>query len=197
MWVKSGDIRCPATSVARKDNPEPSRSLAAPGVRNEHVPTPKGKMCSELCGNVETVAETTIALVMLSQGVTDCNNCTDGNMIRPAAILSDQNTFEYYNKTNTALVRYVDQRNETGDLTFRGLEYQGIPWYWDRQCPAGTMYFVNPEFIHFRTDPRYRFKWTAPLTYPDQLAYTRICATRLVLCTTSRMFLGVITGWTA
>ncbi len=48
------------------------------GVRNEHGPTPEGKMCSELCRNAETSAETIEAVDVyhgneIRQQVTDCN----------------------------------------------------------------------------------------------------------------------------
>lgn len=41
----------------RKGNPEPSKQRMLLGVCREHVPTPEGKMCSELYRNVERLAE--------------------------------------------------------------------------------------------------------------------------------------------
>jgi hypothetical protein len=70
------------------------------------------------------------------------NNCTDGMMDRPTAILSAQDVFQFYNQTLLSTVRYVDPLKK-GDLSFGGLYYQDMPWYWDRQCPSGRMYFVN------------------------------------------------------
>jgi hypothetical protein len=125
------------------------------------------------------------------------NNCTDGMFDRPTAIISDQATWQYYNKTNLQPVRYLDQVNATADLSFKALEYQGMKWYWDRQCPSGTMYFLNKQYVHFMVDPRFQFDWTEPLSYPNQLAYTRIVGLRLALVYKSRMFLGVASGWSA
>jgi hypothetical protein len=124
------------------------------------------------------------------------NNCTDGMVDRPTAIVSDQTTWEYYNRTNLQPVRYILPET-TADLSFRALEYQGMSWYWDRQCPAGRAYILNNNYIHFKVDPRFKFEWTAPMSYPNQLAFTRILGLRLVLVTTSRMFHAVLDGITA
>jgi len=56
------------------------------------------------------------------------NNCTDGSMEHPTAILSDQGCFEGYNQTLLSTVRYVDPL-ATGDLSFSALKYKNIPWY--------------------------------------------------------------------
>lgn len=73
------------------------------------------------------------------------DNCTDGAMDRPTAILSSQDTFEFYNAALLHTVRYVDPLKK-GDLSFGGLYYQDMPWYWDRQCPSGRMYFLEFEY---------------------------------------------------
>ena len=127
------------------------------------------------------------------------NNCTDGMTKRPTAIISDQATWEKYNKTLLATLRYVSsdgtyEKSDMGFKKFMGLQYQGIPWYWDRQCPAGTLYMLNAEDIHFMVDPKMKWKWTEPRSYPNQLTYTRIVSLRTFLCTRTRMFLGVGTG---
>lgn len=54
--------------------PRAKQERNAPGVCNEHGLTPKGKMCSELGRNAETVAETTTGhSVTLQDGLTVCN----------------------------------------------------------------------------------------------------------------------------
>ena len=104
-----------------------------------------------------------------------------------------------YHKTTNTPVRFVRPGNagDVADLTWESLEYMGRPWYWDRQCPAGRAYFLRLDDTHFVVDPRYLFEWTAPLTYPDQLAFTRICGLRFFLRTQRRMFQCVIDGITA
>ncbi len=70
------------------------------------------------------------------------NNSTDGALDRPNAILSAQDVFQYYNQALLSTVRYVDPLKK-GDLSFGGLYYQDIPWYWDRQCVSGRMYILD------------------------------------------------------
>ena len=130
--------------------------------------------------------------------LTAFNNATDGMYDTPDVIISDQATWEYYNRTLLSTTRYLDSiTSKTGDLSFRGLEYQGIKWYWDRQITAGRIYMLNSKYTHFVTDPSMLFDWSEPLSYPNQLAYTRLCATRLFLRCTSRMFNFVIDGFSA
>jgi hypothetical protein len=130
--------------------------------------------------------------------ITTWNNCTDGT-ITPDFTISAQNVFEWYHKTLNVPVRFVRPGGQggTGDITWASLEYMGKPWYWDRQCPAGRAYLLRTEDTHFMVDPRYLFEWTAPLTYPDQLAFTRICGLRFFMKTDRRMFQAVYDGVTA
>lgn len=202
MMANSVDTRCPATSGAEGQYRTKQGGTLLPGVRNEHVPSPKGKMCSELLGNQERATETFAPYaLMLAYRVTDCNNCTDGMIDRPTDIISSQDVFEYYNRTNTQLVRYIREGGDqsSADLSIRpqGLEYQGIRWVWSRQCPAGTLYMLNRKYVHFMVDPRFKFEWTDPLTYPNQMMFTRLVGLRLFLCYKARMYHAVMNGWTA
>jgi hypothetical protein len=124
------------------------------------------------------------------------NVCTDGAMDRPSAVLSAQNVFEYYNQTLLSTVRYVDPLKK-GDLSFGGLYYQDMPMYWDRQCPTGRMYFINTDKVFFYTDPAMMFNWTESRSWPNQLVDIRLLTLRLTMTYKSRMFLGVIDGFTA
>jgi len=128
------------------------------------------------------------------KGLNLWNNCSDGTET-PECIISDQNLFEAYNKTNVQYIRYVDA--SSADLSFQALTYQGKKWYWDRQCPAWTMYMLNRKSIHFVTDSRFKFKWTSPMGYPNQYAFTRLVGLRFFLKTANRMFLGGSNGWSA
>jgi hypothetical protein len=124
------------------------------------------------------------------------NNCTDGNMDRPNAILSAQDVFQFYNQKLLSTVRYVDPLKK-GDLSFDGLYYQNIPWYWDRQCPSGRMYILNTKGVHFTTDPLMFFRWTETRAWPNQVVDIRLLLLRLAMVYKSRMFLSVLDGFTA
>jgi hypothetical protein len=130
--------------------------------------------------------------------ITNWNNCTDGDA-RPSFTISAQAPFEYYHKTCNVPVRFVRPGGQGGsaDVTWESLEYMGRPWYWDRQCPVGRAYFNRVDDTHMVVDPRFLFEWTAPLTYPDQMAFTRLCGLRFFMRTQRRMFQCVIDGITA
>ena len=147
------------------------------GVCNEQGPDPKGKVCSELMGNHESEAETTSSCV---------ESTTQGNRID-------------YQKTCNVPVRFVRPggQGSSADPTWEALEYMGRPWYWDRQCPTGRAYFLRNDDTYFMVDPRFVFKWTGDLTYPDQMAFTRLCGLRFFLKTDRRMFQAVVDGITA
>lgn len=156
-----------------------TKQAERPGVRNEHGPAPKGKMCSGLTGNRESGTET----------------------ISPCAVLfipAHCNRIDYLHTCNVP-VRFTRPGGQGGsaDVTWESLEYMGKPWYWDRQNPAGRAYFLRTDDTHFMVDPRFLFEWTAPLTYPDQFTFTRLCGLRFFMRTRRRMFQAVIDGITA
>ena len=130
--------------------------------------------------------------------ITIWNNCTDGTR-KPDFTISAQAPWEYYHKTCNSPVRFTRPGGQggTADVTWESLDYMGKPWYWDRQCPAGRAYFLRTDDTYFKVDPRFLFEWTGPLTYPDQLAYTRLCGVRLSMVTERRMFQAVVDGITA
>ena len=96
-------------------------------------------------------------------------------------------------------VRFVRPGGQGGavDVTWESLEYMGRPWFWDRQCPTGRAYFIRKDDSHMVVDPRFLFEWTGPLTYPDQMAFTRLCGVRFFFRHQRRMFQAVLDGITA
>ena len=65
--ANSGNIQCPDLTVAEGQS-RAKQEDTLPGVCNEHVPSTKVKMCSDLIGNYERLAEMTIpcTVTMLS-----------------------------------------------------------------------------------------------------------------------------------
>jgi hypothetical protein len=47
--------------------------------------------------------------------------------------------------------RQVIINTQTGDTGFPSLKFQGIPVYYDSNCDANHMYFINDNHIHFTT----------------------------------------------
>ena len=129
--------------------------------------------------------------------ISQFNNCTDGMADRPTFLISDQTVWQFYNNTLLATVRYVDPRGKTGDFSFPSIEYNGVPWYWDRQCVGGRLYMINSNYVHFYVDSQMRFKWSEARSWPNQLTEIRLVALRLALVWKARMFHSVLDGWTA
>mgnify|MGYP001608589095 CR=1 FL=1 len=60
MVANSGKLRCPARKGAEGQSRAKQEAVTLPGVCNEQVLPPKGKVCSELHRNVESTAEMTV-----------------------------------------------------------------------------------------------------------------------------------------
>jgi len=61
------------------------------------------------------------------------------------AIFTDPATYAFYESTLTPQVRYTD--TDKANLGFRNLLFENAPVMWDAECPAGTMYGINSEYI--------------------------------------------------
>jgi hypothetical protein len=122
------------------------------------------------------------------------NLCSDGS-IRPTFILSDSGVFESYQTNASTALRVLDQKST--DLAFDNIMYKGVPWAWDRDCPAATQYFLNTEFIYTVVDPGRFFQQTPWMPTINQdgkvlrihLRFNNVCS--------NRMLQGVLAGWTA
>jgi len=45
-------------------------------------------------------------------------------------------------------------------LGFQALDFMGVPLVWDRDCPAGCMYFLNTRYMGFKYSPMAKFTTT-------------------------------------
>ncbi len=69
---------------------------------------------------------------------------SDGGSDRPDAIFCSD-VFEYYEASLTPQVRYTD--TSKANLGFQNLMFKDIPIYFDPDCPAGTVLFLNNKYI--------------------------------------------------
>jgi len=124
------------------------------------------------------------------------NVCSDGSMI-PTLILSDFQVFESYhtNGLSTNHYRVVDADNLKG--RFRTLDYGGTPWIEDRDCPTGTQYFLNTNFIYGVVDMNRFFRPTGWIDTANQDGKVMRIHTRCNVVCSNRMLQGVVAGWTA
>lgn len=69
---------------------------------------------------------------------------SDGGSDRPDAIFCSD-VFELYEASLTPQVRYTD--TSKANLGFQNLMFKDIPIYYDPDCPAGTVLFLNNKYI--------------------------------------------------
>jgi hypothetical protein len=72
------------------------------------------------------------------------NSVSDGNDMVDGIFMA-QGSYEFYESTLTPNVRYQDAKS--ANAGFSNLMYKQCPTYWDRDCPAGTVYGLNSKYI--------------------------------------------------
>lgn len=75
------------------------------------------------------------------------NSASDSGTDRIDAVFTAQDVFELYESQLTPQVRYSDVKS--ANAGFQNLMVQGVPMYWDFDCPAGTIYGVNSKYLGF------------------------------------------------
>lgn len=95
------------------------------------------------------------------------NNCMNNRkMDRPDILLSDQQTFEFYE--SAALSPYRITNNKLADMGFENQTFKGIPWVWTPTM-SQHLYFLNTNFLEFQYDPAYYFAMTEWKPIPNQV----------------------------
>ena len=110
---------------------------------------------------------------------------TDG-ALRPTFIISDNSVFESYQFN--AGVHYRATETKDMDLGFEHINYKGVPWVWDRDCPAGVQYFINSKFLYSVVDPNRFFRptdWMPTITQDGKvlrlhLRMNNVCSNRML-----------------
>jgi hypothetical protein len=87
-----------------------------------------------------------------TQGISDLVNLVNTIAVLnpaglPEMLVSDQNSLEYYEKTQTGLIRYTDDR--MADAGFTNIKFKGIPWTWSPQATAATVYALHSNALEF------------------------------------------------
>lgn len=118
---------------------------------------------------------------------------TDNNK-EPTALISDFGTQEAY-KLNAGTKYRIVESNDV-NYGFTTLTYKNKPWIRDRDCPTGTEYFVNANYLYGVKDKSRWFKptdWMPTLNQDGKVM--RIHSAYNIICD-NRMLQGVIAGWT-
>jgi len=123
---------------------------------------------------------------------------TDGNK-EPTAIFSDFGSQEAYKVNAGTKYRVVESSGSSPqsslDLGFTGIVYKNKPWYRDRDCPTGTMYIVNGNYLYGVKDSSRWFKPTEWMPTMNQDGKVMRVHCRYNMICDNRMLQGVITNW--
>lgn len=122
------------------------------------------------------------------------NNVTRGSD-KADLIISDQTTFERYEKTLAPQERFNDTM--FADAGFTSLKFKSCPITFDLYCPSGSMYFLNSQYLNLYVHSDANMTTTAFVTPENQDAKTAkiLFMGELTVSNASRQ--GVITGFTA
>jgi hypothetical protein len=125
---------------------------------------------------------------------TKFNDLSFGND-KPDFIITDQTTFERYEKALQPQERFINTK--TADAGFMNLTFKGVPIVFDRDCTSGYMYFLNSRYLSFVVHRDADFS-TGPFVTPEnQDVSTAMVLFQGNLTTNNRRKLGVIQGFTA
>lgn len=101
----------------------------------------------------------------LPQMRTVFNSSSRGNS-HPMLMITTQSIFEGYETLVLANNDITRTDSKLGDAGFQNLLFKGVPMVFDSDCPAGVMFFLNPDFMRFVIG-RGRDFVTTPMVKPD------------------------------
>jgi hypothetical protein len=121
------------------------------------------------------------------------NNCMNNRIgDRPDIILSDQQTYEWYEQSTLSYLRITN--NKLGDAGFENQTFKQIPMVWSPTITQ-RMYFLNSRFLKLIYDPSMYFTMTEWKPIPDQVNDRAAqIATAATLTTNRRRVHGVISS---
>lgn len=125
---------------------------------------------------------------------TTYNTISFGND-KPDFIVTDQTTFEYYEKVLQPQERYTN--TQAANSGFTNLTFKGIPMVFDRDCPASNMYFLNSRYINFVVHRDADMSTGSFIRPTNQDATVAQILFQGNLTTNNRRKLGVIEAFTA
>lgn len=88
------------------------------------------------------------------------NNCStgSGDNSTPTMLVTTQSVYEDYEHLLSPDLRHTSR--QTGDGTFSGLAFKGVPLMWDDDATSGVMYMLNAGSLLFYIHPDRDFKTT-------------------------------------
>lgn len=113
---------------------------------------------------------------------------------KPTLIVTDQTTYELFeNEVLAPMQRIMNQ--ELKSLGWERFEFKGTPVDWSpAAAPAGTMYFLNANYLQLVIDSKADFQDTEWKVIPNSLDRAMQIVTALNLVCTNRAMQGRLTG---
>lgn len=113
----------------------------------------------------------------------------------PEMIISDQNSFEYYESSLVSQERFTD--NKMVDIGIQNLKFKTTPWTWSPQATSGVIYLLHSAGLEFVVNSDTDFLVTAFVKPANQDAKTSQILLACSLMTGNRRKLAKLTGVTA
>jgi len=122
------------------------------------------------------------------------NNISFGTQ-KPEIIFCDQTTHEYFEASQTDRRRYTSER--VANAGFDNIMFKSAPVVFDRDCPSGSMYFMNPDVWSWVVDPDADVTTGEFVTPYDHATSTAKILFQGNLTVNNRRKVGVLSGITA
>lgn len=143
--------------------------------------------------NRQKTASGAASVFLLSDMRNLSNTCSEGQTRKhPNMLVTTQTVAELYD--DEVLEQRSIVNKSSGDADFLSTSWKGLPIIWSGQCPSGTMYFLNSEYIALNIDPQINFMATEWKTIPNQLDRVMQVVVKGEFVTTRRKSLGVLTA---
>ena len=113
----------------------------------------------------------------------------------PEMILSDQNSFEYYESSLVSQERFTD--NKMVDIGIQNLKFKTTAWTWSPQATSGVIYLLHSAGLEFVVNSDTDFLVTPFVKPANQDAKTSQILLACSLMTGNRRKLAKLTGVTA
>jgi hypothetical protein len=118
--------------------------------------------------------------------------CAGNDHDWPDLLVTTSTVFGLYRAALTNIVRLADTK--VGNLGFQSLDFQGIPFSWDFNCPSGHLYCINSKYMTLRVLRGGEFVTSDWERVQGQLADYATMHAYVQLTTNNRKKLGVITS---
>lgn len=113
----------------------------------------------------------------------------------PEMIVSDQNSFQYYESSLVSQERFTD--NKLVDIGIENLQFKTTPWTWSPQATSGVIFLLHSKGLEFIVNSDTDFLVTDFVTPTNQDARTAKILLACSLTTGNRRKNAKLTGVTA